>query len=778
MKDKMKTLRKIVRSNKYLLRLAEGLVSVICFIKIKLIFYFRIALNHGRALVFMVKPHRQKTDISFLRCITDIEKNPYCSGCTACAASCPKCAVSMEENEEGFLVPFVNRNICDNCGLCKHVCPIINMKSRRVVVPVKCYVAQASDEIREKSSSGGMFSVLAETIIKQGGFVCGAAWSDDYRSVHHVLIRSIEELPKLMLSKYVQSSLDDTFKSISELLGMGKLVLFVGTPCQVAGLKSFLGEYPEKLFTVDLICCGIPSRKVFRKFIDEDGAGESICGIRFRNKDKGWYSGTVKIKTSERCISQSTSTCVYSKAHFTGLTTNKLCSVCPFDTLNREGDVSLGDFWGIGGFWPSCDDGKGSSIVLINTIKGLELVSSVRKCLRLWRRVPISWQFVLGGGGNLNIIKPIRSKYRRQFFFELKTHTLGDAYSRCIRDAADCIIFNNAITSGNYGSMLTAYALQEILIDMGLFAKVLNHARVPVKWSEDSFARRFSQEYLNLTERCESENDFIKLNDKTDLFIIGSDQMWRTKYWKEKVDKVLLSFADSSKTRIACAISFGVDYFEGTEAEKAIFAREVKKYGLITTREDTGVAICKREFGVEASWILDPVFIISPRRWHELADKSHIDCSGKLVYYGWNNFDESINRLRECANRFNCSEIVNITNRNYLVEDWLAAIRSAKLVVSDSFHGICFAVIFERQFICINDLGQGRFNSLKRLLGIGKNIVNSISEASNVQSVVFDVDRTQQILASERSSSYDLLRKKLLSFNQGEGKKNTVQLAR
>ena len=200
-----------------------------------------------------------------------------CCGCGSCANACPKMAVSMKENHEGFFTPYVNENLCIGCGLCLKACTILNDKRPNAKEP-ECYAAQASDDIRAVSSSGGVFTPLAEKILERGGVVCGAAFKEDW-TVHHIIVDNKEGLAKLRGSKYVQSDTEDCFKRIKALLKEDRWVLFSGTPCQVAGLYTYLGKEYDTLVTVDIFCHGAPSPGVWKRYLRENYEPDSIAYI-------------------------------------------------------------------------------------------------------------------------------------------------------------------------------------------------------------------------------------------------------------------------------------------------------------------------------------------------------------------------------------------------------------------------------------------------------------------------------------------------------------------
>ena len=188
-----------------------------------------------------------------------------CYGCGACFNACPTGAVSMKENVEGFMEPVIDAEKCIACGKCRQVCPSVNCQYPNNPEP-DIYAFSAEEKLLYDSSSGGIFTFLAENVLKKGGYVAGAAYDDKFR-VNHIIIHDIEELDLLRRSKYLQSSTGDTFQRVKELLEEGRYVLYSGCPCQIAGLLRFLGKDYDKLYTVDVLCHGIPSPKLFQEHL-------------------------------------------------------------------------------------------------------------------------------------------------------------------------------------------------------------------------------------------------------------------------------------------------------------------------------------------------------------------------------------------------------------------------------------------------------------------------------------------------------------------------------
>ncbi len=229
-----------------------------------------------------------------INCVTE-EKNK-CFGCRACYNICPVKAITMQEDGEGFFYPVIDSSKCTSCGLCKNSCPSLE-KSETYNNNGKnpdCYAVMADDETRFVSSSGGAFTLIANYILEKGGYVCGAAFVG--QNVRHIIIDKKEDMYKLRGSKYVQSDTNTVYSQIKDLLKLDKFVLFTGTPCQVAGLYNFLGKNYDKLYTVDLICHGVPPQKVFDVYLKETLQKDDVfANCTFRDKKAGW---TVHITTT------------------------------------------------------------------------------------------------------------------------------------------------------------------------------------------------------------------------------------------------------------------------------------------------------------------------------------------------------------------------------------------------------------------------------------------------------------------------------------------------
>lgn len=308
-----------------------------------------------------------------------VEKNKCC-GCHSCVNKCPKGAITMKEDEGGFLYPSIDKSKCVDCGMCKKVCPILRSEkeNKKEIITYACYNKNLKDRIN--SSSGGIFVLLAKQIIKKNGVVFGATFDNEF-NVKHSYIETEKDLEKFMGSKYTQSVIGDSYKKVKEFLEKNRFVLFTGTPCQIEGLKSFLQKDYDKLYTQDIICHGVPSPKLWKKYLlfQKNKYNEQINSISFRNKDNGWEKFQMKIQFDTKIYSQNHSNDIYMKAFLGNICLRDSCYNCSFKKKYRESDITLGDYWGVNNIHPDLNDDKGISVMIVNTPKGNELFEQIKE---------------------------------------------------------------------------------------------------------------------------------------------------------------------------------------------------------------------------------------------------------------------------------------------------------------------------------------------------------------------------------------------------------------
>lgn len=311
-----------------------------------------------------------------------IKDKKKCVGCTSCFSICPKNCIKMISDEEGFFYPSVDSESCINCGLCEKVCLFNRQKFYND--DFSDYAIGAVNKnatIREKSSSGGMFSLIAEYILSHGGIVFGAC-IDEKMKVRHRSVEKIEDLQYLRGSKYVQSEIKDIFMQVKNYLITGRLVLFSGTACQVSGLIGYLGIKYSNLICVDVACYGVASPWMFEKYLEvqEKKAKSKVTNISFRDKCSGWRSYSVRIKfIDKKDYLKKAYEDWYMRAYLSKLYLRPSCYECPVKGIKREADITLADFWGLENILPYKDDNKGCSLVIIHSENGRNLIDMIRE---------------------------------------------------------------------------------------------------------------------------------------------------------------------------------------------------------------------------------------------------------------------------------------------------------------------------------------------------------------------------------------------------------------
>lgn len=301
-----------------------------------------------------------------------------CFGCSACMNICQSKAITMKADKRGFLYPQVDTERCVGCNLCKNICPLRNYIERSITFEPLVFAAKNRDvNIRNNSSSGGVFYGLAEKILEYDGIVYGALFDDTFQVIHK-RGKTIDDIYRMQGSKYVQSNLGSIFKSVEEDLLNQKKVLFIGCPCQIDGLKRYLKDgIQDNLVTCDLVCKGVNSPKIWRDYLTYITKGERILAISFRDKTLGWRRPSMNIQTNKRNYIESASYDYFFQAFYSSLILRKSCFFCQYSRLKREGDITIGDFWGIENIYPQMDDNRGISLVIVNSIKGQALFSQI-----------------------------------------------------------------------------------------------------------------------------------------------------------------------------------------------------------------------------------------------------------------------------------------------------------------------------------------------------------------------------------------------------------------
>ncbi len=345
-----------------------------------------------------------------------------CTGCSACSSTCPKECISMIMNREGFYYPVIDHSQCTECGMCEKVCPVLSgdpmdpADHTKKAFPIEVWGAKALDDtVRESCSSGGIFLLLANLVLRSDGYVFGAAYAEDFRSVNHVMIHSAEEVQKLCGSKYMQSNTAGIFQAVREKLDTGDQVLFSGTPCQIEGLRAYLQREYDNLLTVEIICHGVPSVTLWQKYLDflkEKREGTPVR-VNFRDKCHGWKMYGLKIEFGGQKVYYRTHIRdSFMQLFLQNLSLRPSCYRCLAKENGSGADLTLGDFWGVRRIRPALNDDRGVSLVFVNSARGSKAFRDIQSkiiCAPVAYEKAVAWNLAAG--------KSVREASLRNAFF-------------------------------------------------------------------------------------------------------------------------------------------------------------------------------------------------------------------------------------------------------------------------------------------------------------------------------------------------------------------------
>lgn len=341
-----------------------------------------------------------------------------CTGCKMCKDICPKDAITYVTDKEGFWYPKVDSNKCVCCKRCISACPsLTDHRNSEAAEPIVYASWALSDDTRRKSTSGGIFYVLAQEMLKRQGFIAACKYTDDFKAAYHTVGNTITDLEQFRGSKYFQSDTEGIYKKVGELLGRSKKVLFCGAPCQVAGLNHYVGTDNPDLITLDFICRGINSPLVFRKYVEDCEAKyqSPVSRVHLKNKNKGWTRlGTYMEFRNGKKYYRDRVTDPWVNGYVRGnLFMRPCCSECKYKERNRVADISIGDFWGLQSTYENIF--KGISVVLVNTQKGDRYFDSVKDMIYTEKR---TYEEATKGNGCMLKSAPM-GMHREEFFEQL-----------------------------------------------------------------------------------------------------------------------------------------------------------------------------------------------------------------------------------------------------------------------------------------------------------------------------------------------------------------------
>ncbi len=710
-----------------------------------------------------------------------------CSGCGACLNVCPVGAIGMEySSATGFRVPTINESKCVNCGFCTKTCPELNPSFVNSKEP-KFYSFCADNATRSVSSSGGMFSVIAEYVLSQKGYVCGAAF-DENMQLRHRIISSVEELPPLRSSKYVQSDVNDCYKRIKRLLDDGEMVFFCGTPCQVAGLYSVLKKRYEKLITADLLCHGVPSQKFLDSYLKDVAGDKQVTDVLFRSKRFGWAYKGIIVKFSDGTEHVGTNVSDVKDPYVEGFIKNMMmryvCYNCRFNDYPRQGDFTIGDLWHADKLDPGSNDRKGTSFVFLNNEKAENLFQKLTERASYYNQITVAdYAKIPNRVGPVTKIHPAR----RRFLNLMKVKSFSNAFRDAYYDHYD-IGLVGVMGNENIGSILTYYGLYQALTEMGYSVLPIERpldSALPVSDKAKAFSKKWLPAYSQFVQ-YETIDAMRELNEKCDQFVVGSDQIYLAGMSRKRNHCYFLQWADDSKNKVGYACSFGGPGARGTQEYYRGLKYYLNRFSFLSSREDDGVKLINDlQLNKNAQWCIDPVFLCDRNKFIRLANSARKKRDKEFIGSYIIIPKPSVNNLlkKTHAHFPKCSvevissaELVSKEARlkqstelsryehydAFPVEHSLEIIKNCRFFVTDSFHGVCFSIIFKKDFLVMPRDFHDRFHSLLDRIGLSDRILKpNLSNFSEKLFQPIDYDRVYEKLQVEIDRSKALLAESL-----------------
>ena len=645
--------------------------------------------------------------------------NDTCCGCRLCEKSCPKQAIKMKSKWFGFNYPDIDETKCIHCGLCNNVCPVNNIKRTNVINSFVGY----SDN-RMNSSSGGIFPKLAEYIISNKGIVFGAVFDKDFNVE---ITWTDNDFINMLGSKYVQSDVKNTYEECKLFLEQNKLVLYTGTPCQIYGLKSYLKKDYDNLITLDIFCHGTPSPKVWQCYLKS--FNKEIESINFRDKRESWeqYHLTIKFKDGTE-FTENHNKNRYMNLFLQNKILRKSCFECKFRS-NSIADISVGDAWGI---QSKLNDHKGLSDVIIHSEKGKSILDK----LNLYKE-NISYNM-----------------FEKTNCINLKFNIPNDRVSlmKLVDSPKIGIITLNPNHYKNIGNTLQAFALQSKIKELVPNAKTVEILN--------------QKEFVNCLEFYKNHCKYVANDgdESYDMLIAGSDQIWGTGISDPGNGIIfdrqfLLKSSYSKSKRIFYAPSFGHHNHVFSKAQKARIYNSLKDVK-ISTREIIGKTLLKTWFNLESQPVLDPTMLYDKEFYLNSINEKEVKSKNGIFVYVLDKNAEWNTKAKEISNNLNQP----ILPYDGSVENFIKNMNTAALVITDSYHGSVFSLIFNNPFICLRNKmrGNDRFDDLCSRFNISERFIENLAD---INIALFNMKpNCNEKLLEYRKESLDFLIKSLYSL--------------
>jgi len=665
-------------------------------------------------------------------------KKKDCCGCAACLNVCPHGAISMVTDDERNIKAAVDIVSCVDCGLCVSVCPQLNIKHENNANPL-CYAFKAEEDEVLKASSGGAFLPMAEMMLSRGGYVCGVVYDDDLNAVYR-MTSDIEDVRRMQKSKYVFSEMGTIYKDIKAALKDGKEVLFVGCPCQVAAVKEFVKDAPG-LYTADLICAGLPSKEIYRRYLDELSEEGKVTGLEFRDSNLPYGTLVVEREDGSREMR-------FRDPYFIGflrhMFKSRACAECEFATMPRQGDVTIGDLWNYDKILFDVDGSKGISCVIVNSEKGKMLFEAITDKASYLQEVPSAF---VTRFNRFNAKRPAGPATERFQYLLDRGYSVTKALDYSINSKYDVAITGFWRVT-NYGGDLTYFALYNVLKDMGMepiFVEACNPKPVGLR-PQSPRCLNYKYPAFSIAPWYPNKEKQAEINLRVKNVVVGSDQVWNPRLLSpEGLKTYSLDFVSPWRNSVAYASSFGTTSYVTDTPLKKEHIRILKRIKHVSVREISGVDICEM-YGINAKHVLDPVMLCDMKHYMDLIDDAEMTYPPTFMMAFIRHINVHIDPIAMSSHLGLMSMNVGGPEYDYnkpapypltnvrSVENWLKAIQQSSFILTDSFHATVLAILFKKPFISVygrmdETSGKGRMSSLLSVLGLEDRIYRTTEEA-------------------------------------------------
>lgn len=649
-----------------------------------------------------------------------------CTGCSACLDACPRRAIRMEKDEHGFLYPKISQGTCNGCRRCESVCPVIGHAQLSADSP--CAYMVWSD-LRIQSSSGGVFPLLSQYVLESGGVVFGVAWKNALEPVF-IEAETFQEARRCFGSKYVQCDAQGVYTRVRKRLEEKRVVLFSGTPCQTAALRKYLADADQSsLLVVDFACHGVPSQQMWADYLRSLPDWKQIKEAKFRDKRNGWIATSLTLEMQDgSCRVYHYDKNLYEQAFHQNLSLRESCYQCAFAPLSHTSDLTMGDFWGIEQFSPESSAFEGASLLLTNTEKGRKVMQDVQSRFQYCTSVDVQRAIAPNRFSQQWPLPPQRTAFLKAY----PAQNFCRAVDASLNGKRDIGLIGDWSVQ-NHGANLTYCALYLALKEMGysvlMIERPANAPWPPV--GKPSFFLHSPYDEDDLAPIYLTLQDMKALSDRCETFLLGSDQLLNGPLYTAFARFVGMQYITSNKKKIAYATSFGKECFDGPDTLRAEISLWLKQFDAISVRESQSVEGFYKDFGVSVQPVLDPVFLCSCETWGRMAQS--VSAPTEQPYIAAYILDPSveIEKALKAISAMTGKTVLIVTDKARTEtsvhqswglstrfaatnEEWLSMLWHSDAVITDSFHGTCFALMLHKPFVSIGNIGRGlcRFTSL------------------------------------------------------------------